>query len=293
MPSIGLSAYGATCAELVELAVCAEEVGFDALWLGEHVLHPVGHQSEHPSTGSRQHHTGPLVDPTTDLPDPLVVLAAVAAVTETLELGTAVYLAPLRHPLLSARAVATLQELSGGRVRLGVGAGWLAEEFEALDVPFRSRVSRTEECVEIMRRAWVGVPFSHEGAHFRFDEVQVHPRPVSVPVVFGGNGPKALARAAVLGDGWFTSGTPDFAESYRMVREIERLRSEAGRADEFRCYVRVDPADAGDLHRYRENGMDDLVLWADKFWVGETLAERRASLAAAAERLEVGCRVSR
>ena len=285
MGSVGLSAYGMAPGQLVELAVCAEELGFDALWLGEHVLRPLSHGSRHPSTGTVQHHTGPIVGETTELTDPLAVLAAVAASTSRIALGTAVYVAALRHPLLTARTTITVQELSGGRLILGVGAGWLAEEFEALGVPFDRRFARTDECVEIMRKAWSGKAFSHDGDHYRFDAVQLHPRPAPVPVVYGGNGPQALARAARLGDGWFSSGTPEFGDAVALVREIRRLRDEAGTTGDFPCYVRVAGTGAEGLERYRDNGIDDLVLWADALWTGETAEERRAGLAAAAERL--------
>ncbi|MGV0835113.1 TIGR03619 family F420-dependent LLM class oxidoreductase [Mycolicibacterium thermoresistibile] len=285
MASIGLSAYGMTGSDLVQLAVCAEEHGFDALWLGEHVLRPVAQKSAHPTAGTEQHHAGPLIAEDTELTDPWAVHAAIAAVTTRIKLGTAVYVTALRHPLHTARTTITVQELSGGRVIFGVGVGWLEEEFAAFDVPFRTRVSRTEECLEVLRQAWRGEPFSHHGRHFRFDEVGVHPRPVEVPVVLGGNGPKALARAAAVADGWFTSGTPDFDEALRMVTEIRRLRAERDTTDPFTSYVRIPEADPVTVRRYQDHGMGDLIVWADTLWTGRTLDEKRQGLAAAAERL--------
>ncbi|MBF4481521.1 MULTISPECIES: TIGR03619 family F420-dependent LLM class oxidoreductase [Rhodococcus] len=290
MPTIGLCTYGITPLEALELARAADELGFDALWLGEHVLHPAAYTSDHPSTGTRQHHSGPIVDDTTELTDPLALHASIAAVTERLKLGTAVYVTALRHPLHTARTTITLQELSGGRLLFGVGAGWLAEEFAALDVPFAGRFSRTDECVEILRKAWGGESFSHEGAHYRFDEVRSHPRPVAVPVVYGGNGPRALARAARLGDAWISSGTPTFEEAVELVDVLRRHRVEAGGNAEFPCYVRVEVTEAttaADLECYRDRGLDDLVVWADAGWKGATVAERRENLAALAGRLGV------
>jgi len=290
VPTIGLCTYGITPLEALELARAADELGFDALWLGEHVLHPAAYTSDHPSTGTRQHHSGPIVDDTTELTDPLALHASIAAVTERLKLGTAVYVTALRHPLHTARTTITLQELSGGRLLFGVGAGWLAEEFAALDVPFAGRFSRTDECVEILRKAWGGESFSHEGAHYRFDEVRSHPRPVAVPVVYGGNGPRALARAARLGDAWISSGTPTFEEAVELVDVLRRHRVEAGGNAEFPCYVRVEVTEAttaADLECYRDRGLDDLVVWADAGWKGATVAERRENLAALAGRLGV------
>ncbi|GAF44717.1 TIGR03619 family F420-dependent LLM class oxidoreductase [Rhodococcus wratislaviensis] len=287
MGSVGLSAYGMTAQDLVDLATCADELGFDALWLGEHVLHPRSYASEHPSTGTAQHHTGPIVDASTELIDPWLVHAAIAAVTSRIKLGTAVYVTALRHPLHTARSTITLQEMSGGRLLFGVGSGWLEEEFAAFGVPFRTRISRTEECLEIMRKAWSGTAFSHEGKHFRFDTVALHPQPVRVPVVLGGNGPQALARAARLGDAWFSSGTPGLDESCRLVDEIRGRRAELGKTDEFRCYVRIAEPSADELQRHRDRGLNDLVVWADTLWQGDTLDERRRCLTEAAHRLGV------
>jgi probable F420-dependent oxidoreductase len=276
-----------TGVELIELAKCADELGFDALWLGEHVLRPGVQTAEHPSTGTTQHHTGPIIAESTELIDPWAVHSAISAVTTRLKLGTAVYLAPLRHPLQTARTTITVQELSGGRIILGVGAGWLKDEFDALGIPFAGRVSRTEECIEILRKAWSGTEFEHHGRHFQFSRVQLHPRPVRIPVVLGGNGPKALARAAALGDGWFTSGTPDFDEARAMVDDIDRLRAECGSDGEFTCYVRVAGPEPDVIDRYRGAGMSDLVLWADTLWTGDTIAERRDSLTRAAIQMGV------
>ncbi len=290
MPTIGLCTYGITPLDALELARTADELGFDALWLGEHVLHPTSYTSDHPSTGTRQHHSGPIVDDTTELTDPLALHAAIAAVTERLKLGTAVHVTALRHPLHTARTTITLQELSGGRLLFGVGAGWLAEEFAALDVPFAGRFSRTDECVEILRKAWAGESLSHEGSHYRFDEVRLHPRAVSVPVVYGGNGPRALDRAARLGDAWISSGTPTFEEAVELVGVLRRHRTETCGNAEFPCYVRVEVTEAttaADLERYRDRGLDDLVVWADAGWKGATVAERRENLAALADRLGV------
>ncbi|UYP20836.1 TIGR03619 family F420-dependent LLM class oxidoreductase [Rhodococcus sp. Z13] len=290
MPTVGLCTYGITPHDALDLARAADELGFHALWLGEHVLHPISYGSAHPSTGTRQHHSGPIVDDTTELTDPLALHAAIAACTQRLMLGTAVYVTALRHPLHTARTTITLQELSGGRLLFGIGSGWLEEEFTALDVPFTRRFARTDECVEILRKAWGGESFAHEGAHYRFDEVRLHPRPVTVPVVYGGNGPRALARAARLGDAWISSGTPTFEEAVELVGTLRRHRREIDGNADFPCYVRVEITEettASDLHRYREHGLDDLVVWADAGWKGATLAQRRENLAALADRLGV------
>ena len=138
---IGLTAYDVPAAELVALARAADEAGFDSLWLGEHVLLPIGDRTAHPSTQQDhvQHHTGPIVQPDTELVDPLVVLGAAAAATTHLRVATGIYVLPLRHPLAVARSTCTLQEIAGGRFMFGVGVGWLTGEFDALGVPFDER----------------------------------------------------------------------------------------------------------------------------------------------------------
>ncbi|PBC47537.1 TIGR03619 family F420-dependent LLM class oxidoreductase [Rhodococcus sp. ACPA1] len=289
MTSLGLSAFGMKGHDLLELAISADQLGFDALWLGEHIFHPIGYGSDHPTDGTQahSHHAGPILDTDTELTDPWAVHAAIAASTTRIRLGTAVYLAPLRHPLHTARTTITVQELSGGRVLLGVGAGWLEEEFTALGVPYKTRVSRTEECIEVLRAAWSGQPFVHNGKHFDIGSVQIHSRKVDIPVILGGNGPKALDRAARLGDGWFTSGTPSLEGSLELVTELARCRERYGKTDEFDCFVRVDATSASQLQRYHDHGMTNLVVWADSIWKGATVEERRANLAKAADDLGV------
>jgi len=201
---IGLTAYDLHAAELVELGRAADEAGFDSLWLGEHIVLPFGYQTEHPTKEQPgvQHHTGPIVSPDTELVDPLINLGAVAGATQRIKLATGIYLLPLRHPLVIARAACTMQEVSGGRFVFGVGFGWLEDEFTALDIPFKQRVSRFEETIEIMRAAWASGEVKHEGRHFTISGVQVTKRITDVPLMLGGNTDKALDRAARLGDGW-------------------------------------------------------------------------------------------
>ena len=193
---IGLSVYDICGAELVQLAAAADEAGFESLWLGEHIVLPSDYGSEHPTTGdtAHQHHTGPIVDPSTRLLDPLVALAACASVTTHLRLATGIFILPLRHPLLTARMTLTLQDVAGGRFLLGVGSGWLEEEFDALGVPFDDRAARVDETLTILRTAWSGDVFSHEGQLFSFGNVQLTPEPVNVPLILGGNTERALRR---------------------------------------------------------------------------------------------------
>lgn len=284
--NVGLSVYDVPAPELLDLARVADDAGFDALWLGEHVLLPVGYASEHPThdVDDHEHIAGPIVSPETELLDPMVALAAVAGATTYIRLATGVYILPLRHPLMTARAAATLYEVSAGRFVLGVGAGWLEEEFAALDVPFDGRASRVTESIDVLRAAWRGGPFEHHGTHFSFGPVQEGRRPVGVPIIMGGNTPAALRRAAALGDGWFSSGTPTIDVAVGLFAAIRRLRSDLGLAGApYRCYFRVPGHDPELLARYAEAGIEDIVVWADQLWPATgSLASKRKAFAAGA-----------
>ncbi len=284
--AFGVSLYDVDVRRLVDVAVAAEAAGFRHLWLGEHLLLPTGYRSAHP-TRSGDHRPHPrIVDPSTELLDPMVALAAVAAATTTIEIGTAVYLLPLRHPLVTARAAATLQQVAGGRFRLGVGAGWLEEEFEALEVPFADRGSRHEEALTVVRRALGGGSFDHAGRHYRFEGVQVTPRPVGVPIVMGGNSDRALRRAARLADGWFASGNPTLQEAVALKERLDRLASDQGR--QVDCHVRMEAFEPGLISSYLSAGLSNLVLWAQH--LSPQGSDPAAALMEAAERLGISPR---
>jgi probable F420-dependent oxidoreductase len=284
---ISLSVYDLPVRDLLDLAVAADEFGFEGIWLGEHLVLPHGYASEHPTTGQSGHRqrTGPIVDPATELVDPVAALSAAGAYTARLKLATGIYLLPLRHPLVTARAACTVQEIAGGRFMLGVGAGWLQEEFAALGVPFAERGSRLEESLEVLRAAWRGGPFEHHGTHYDFGPVQVTPRPVTVPVVLGGNSDRALRRAVRLGDNWFSSGTPSFDEALSLRDRIAALSAEHGRTTPLRTYIRVPQADPRLLRRYATEGFTDLVVWADQVWPKGDISTKRRTLSEAAQRL--------
>jgi probable F420-dependent oxidoreductase len=294
---IGISAYGMTGRDLVALAVAAEQFGFASLWLGEHVVLPVGYTSEHPTrsrsaapgatvpaaTGRRR----PIVDANTVLTDPLIALGAVAGATTRIELGTAIYLVALRHPLLTARAVVTLQELSAGRLHLGVGTGWLSEEFRALGVAFESRIARFAEVVDVLTMAWAGGPFEFHGRFYDTgDVVQVTGAPVAVPLVFGGNSEPALCRAAAQADGWFASGTPSFDEAVALRDRVVAFSRGCDRRAPIRCLARIAAADPTPVARYGDAGFDDVLVWAHQVWpLDRPERERRDHLGRVAERL--------
>lgn len=288
---VGLTVYDIAAHELAELARAADELGFEDLWLGEHIVAPLEYRSEHPTTGVQEHrqHRGRIVDPSTILLDPLVALAGAAAVTTRLRLCTGIYLIGMRHPLFTARMTATLHDVSQGRLVLGVGSGWLEEEFDALGVPFHERRGRYEEAITVVRRAWAGGPLRNDdGRYFPFGSVQMSTGPVPIPLVLGGNTDPALRRAVRVADGWFASGTPSLEDAVALRARIGQLRHEGGHEGAFPLWFRMSGSDPTLLDRYRREGFEHVLVWANEVWPKEgSLDDKRAALAASAARLGV------
>lgn len=199
-------------ATAVVLARQAERLGFESLWASHHAVIPAGYSSPCPYTANGQMPGGDDLA----IPDPLVWLGYIAAVTDRIRLATGAIIAPLMNPILLAKQVATLDRLSGGRVDVGVGIGWLREEFEALAVPFDRRGARTDEYIAAMRELWTQPTASYHGEYVNFDECILRPRPVQnpVPVHVGGDSVVAAQRAGRYGDGFLP-----------MTRDIGLLKS--------------------------------------------------------------------
>ena len=196
---------------LTHLVQTAERVGVESLWTVEHVVIPVGYASTYPYDPSGKIQAPDQVP----IPDPLVALGYVAGVTKKIRLATGIVILPQRHPLYIAKEVATLDVLSHGRVILGIGVGWLAEEFDALGIPFVERAARTAEMVRAMRSLWKDEAEPFEGKFYRWPKVESHPKPVQkpgVPIVVGGHTELAARRAARYGDGFF----PGVAEETKL-----------------------------------------------------------------------------
>jgi len=206
---------------LTHLAQTAERVGVESLWTVEHVVIPVGYQSTYPYDPSGKIQAPDQVP----IPDPLVALAYVAAITTRIRLATGIVILPQRHPLYIAKEVASLDVLSHGRVILGIGVGWLAEEFDALGIPFDERAGRTAEMVRAMRALWKDEAQPFEGKYYRWPKVESHPKPVQkpgVPIVVGGHTDLAARRAARYGDGFF----PGVAEDDKLKHLLGMMRDE-------------------------------------------------------------------
>lgn len=207
-----------------DLAQATEEAGFESIWTVEHVIWPHDYDSEYP-----YHSSGKMPGkPSIPIPDPLVWLTWVAANTTRIRLATGVMILPQRNPLILAKQLATLDHLSGGRVELGVGVGWLEEEFNALGVDFTDRGARANEAIEAMRALWRDDSASYRGESVRFSDVAMNPKPVdgSIPIVVGGESRAAARRAARLGDGYYPG--PDSLD--KLQSAIDLLREECERA---------------------------------------------------------------
>ncbi|WP_426573571.1 LLM class F420-dependent oxidoreductase [Aquihabitans sp. McL0605] len=222
-------ANGGPLAEGPVAVACAraiEAAGFDSVWTIEHVLVPSGYESTYPYARSGKMPGGETVP----MPDPLVWLAYIASATETLLLGTGIVILPQRNPAILAKEVATLDRMSGGRLRLGVGVGWLEEEFAALGVPFAGRGKRLDAYVAAMRALWTGEPVDlDDGYHVWHGAISLPaPAGASVPIVVGGHTEVAARRAGRLGDGFFPGkGTPE--QIAHLVSVMRQAAEEAGR----------------------------------------------------------------
>ena len=209
------------------IAVAAEAAGFDGIALSDHVIHPQTITSAYPYSPDGK----PIYSPDENWPDPWVAVGAMSAVTERVEFITNVYVLPSRNPFVVAKAVGTAAFLSRGRVRLGVGAGWMKEEFDALGQPFAGRGRRMDEMIDVLRLLWTGEVVEHHGEHFDFDPLHIAPAPPApVPIYVGGESDVAFKRAATRGDGWIS--VYNTVDELRVnCEKLQRRREDAGTAD--------------------------------------------------------------
>jgi probable F420-dependent oxidoreductase len=186
----------------VELLQAAEEAGFESAWTVEHTVVPAGYVSAYPYSPDGKMPGGIENFP---LPDPLIWMAYVAAATTTIKLATGILILPQHNPVVVAKQVATLDHMSGGRVLLGIGVGWLKEEFDAIGASFADRGERTDEYVQALRALWSQAKPSFRGKTVNFQNAYCQPQPVhgTVPIIVGGHSPAAARRAGRIGDGFF------------------------------------------------------------------------------------------
>ncbi len=236
--------------ELIQLGVLAEELGFDSLWVNHHVLH-VGYVKERLGTDPYQ--------------DALITLTWLAANTSTVRLGTSVLVMPYLHPMVLAKQLATLDQLSNGRLIVGLGAGSLPEENTALGVPYESRGRYCNEFLQVLRKLWTEDDASFSGEFFSFENICSSPKPRQSPhppIVVGGNRPAALSRVANHGDGWHPMNVAPDGVRRRLAALREHTR-ELGREHVPQAVqVRLDMnrLDAETIAVYAEEGVTDLVV---------------------------------
>jgi probable F420-dependent oxidoreductase len=204
------------------------------LWMPEHVAFPTRFESRYPYSPDGKYPG----DMDLDIPEPLSVLNYMAALTQRVKLGTVIMILPLHHPLSIGKQLATLDVLSGGRVILGIGSGWLKEEFDALGIDWKTRGRRTDEAIEALRVVWRDHPCEYHGKHFDFDPVTSFPKPVNgrIPIFIGGHSPANAKRAARLGDGLMPATTAEEAKRAHDMMTEECRRIGRNPADiEFNC----------------------------------------------------------
>ena len=240
----------------VDAAKAAEEAGFESVWLPEHLVFPVA-MSGSPHTG----HDEPPVNARVPAYDVFVALALVAGATTSIRLATNVYNIGLRHPFVTARSVATLSMISGGRVELGIGASWLKEEWDAVGLDFSTRGRRVDEAITVCRRLWTEDVIEHHGEFFDFQPVGFEPKPVNgpPPILVGGDSPAAMSRAARLGDGWLPMNH-SLSELPAGIEHVAELRRRVGREGPFEVTVAGSAQTLADLEAYGRAGVGRVIV---------------------------------
>lgn len=257
------------------MALQLEEAGFSSLWCSDHVVMTDRTDgSYYPFSDDGR----PTWDPAGPWYDAVVAMSMMAAATTRAQIGVAVLVLPLRHPIVFAKQVASLDRLSGGRVELGVGAGWYREEFEALGVEFAARGRRLDDWITLLRECWTGRPAGTSSSLYALpDGVVCEPRPLGeVPILIGGMSDTAIARAARNG-GWLALQRASAVDAAEIARAVRKLRSEAeavGRDPAtLRVVVRIiESAGASDriarvLAEYADAGVTEIIVDTD--WGGE------------------------
>ena len=269
----GFPDTGRNARACVDLARHAEGAGYDSVWVTDHIVVPENRATPYPHNDSGSF---PYAWDQ-DIHEPLVLLGALATATERVLLGVSVLVIPYRHPLLTAKMLATVDQLSAGRVILGAGVGWLREEFDALGLDpatFAHRGAVTDDYLSAMRAAWTADgALGHDGRFVRFDAVGTYPRPAQrngIPVWIGGKGPRALRRTVALGDGYLAISS-DPAMLAAEVAELRALEHAAGRAERPATIALIDgivvteralAADRHPLHGTPEQILDGLNAFA-------------------------------
>ena len=241
----------------VGLAKIAEENGFESLWTVEHVVVPAGYESQYPYSRDGRMPGGEDVP----IPDPLIWLSFIAAATTTIRLATGVLILPQRNPVVLAKETATLDTLSRGRLMLGIGVGWLEEEFDCIGVPFAERAARTDEYVEALRTLWRDPEPTFSGTYTQFERAKSYPKPAqgTIPIVVGGHTKPAARRAGRLGDGFFPARTSP-EELTTLLDEMNRAAKDAGRDGDAIEVTAGGAMDPDGIKRFADLGVERIVI---------------------------------
>jgi len=248
---------------IVDLAVEAEELGFDSVWVNHHLLN-----------------VGYIADRLEDRPyyDALTMLDWAAARTERVRLGTSVLVLPYLHPMVLAKQLATLDQLSGGRVIAGLGVGSLPEENAAMGVGYADRGAQSDEFIEVMRRLWAPGAASFDGEHYSFSDIVASPKPHgALPIWIGGSGNPAQRRATQVGDAWHPMASVN-GLARRMPDFVAKLETAGRSRDDIVVAPRIDARqvpDASAVDAWRDAGADQLVVGTSS----TEMSEIRESLA--------------
>ena len=229
----------------------ADELGFESVWMAEHLVLPLEMRGQ--LIPGEEH---PPISPQTPVYDAVAYLCHLAAITERIRLGTFVYLLGIRHPFVGARAFATLDVVSGGRAIVGVGAGWMTTEWDAVGLDPKTRGRRLDEAIDVCRRLWSEDIVEHHGRVYDFGPVMFEPKPVQqpLPVLVGGESDAALRRAVERGDGWL--GMQHTPESVAPI--AKRLCAERG--DAFSISIGGAVRSPDDVERFAEAGVDRIIV---------------------------------
>jgi probable F420-dependent oxidoreductase len=253
--------------QLIEIARFAEEMGFHGLMSGDHAVYPESIVPNYPYSESGV----PPMQPDDEYPDQTAIFAAMAAVTSKLLFTCGVYVLPLRNPHEVARASATLAILSDNRFILGVGIGWMKEEFDIYGVDFHQRGKITDEIIEVLQSLWSGQMVEYHGAHFDFPRVQLSPAPSTHPPIYvGGSSEIALRRAARVGGGYIGAGTaPD--DVGPLLQRLNELRQEYGRDHlPFEAMIGISASPSLTLYqRLADKGLESTVAPPFQYALGK------------------------
>jgi probable F420-dependent oxidoreductase len=256
----GTFLYQTSPNSIAAVARKAEESGFESLWIPEHIILPVTYRSPYPYSSSGRMGA----PPETPLHDPLLALAYVAGVTSKIRLATGVFVLPIRNAFTTAKAVASLDVLSGGRFIFGVGIGWLEEEFAGVGMNFKDRALRTREYLALMKELWTSDAPEYHGKTISVEGFKFMPKPAQKPhppIVFGGNTEPSLKRAAKLGDGWYgiAEGDDDVAATIKRLREHERAAERTVPLELTISRLRQ-PLKQGDIEKFAEIGVSRIIV---------------------------------